>query len=730
MKGSRPPEALIRPLLGVLGVAVLGTAIALIVGSYWREPSRRSTPDVPVVPDPDSELAGIPSFSIDLPIPRSVVISSMALSEPSIGDSLSLERVRLVYAAAELEEHLRLGGVRVTLSDEAPLAFRLMTWDDPAAAAARAALTPMTSLPAQAYAIVPSSDGVSVVGGDALGTLYGVYRLLEELGFRWFDPRESHVPTLAPGEVHSWRVLVESPRARLRGFRTVDHEAPPSFLVWMARNRLNLVGPADPMLARKLGITLWAASHSYLPEALAADSIFRRHPDWYGSHRFRRQRITDVDSYFNPAFSNPEMGLFVGDALVERLRDDGDLSWAGLLSVWPADARSGTFDESFGARRIGNASDNLLSFQLRLSKTLEAARREGQLSRNVSLGGIGYYETWDLPTNEAIVDRVAARDFVQVLYLNERDWNAPVLLASPENRPNQRLSSFLGSWAATPLSRGVCEFHNYSMLGGLAFTNLRHLFADIRALTVANRGLYCYMHPLLSNAGPRRILDLGLARASWASNRPETQEEFLRGYFEARYGPLAGEWLEVHEIVAASLENVRQMFLFASLEGLLLDQRHARPEYRPAEVLEWIPRYEAGGTAELPARLDLGSWENDTFVGLSRSLSLQAEALRRWTAVRASAPVEWGPALDQDISWFESTLARYALLAEAVALFRAEHDPEGPRVNEVRSRANEVLRLCDALDGPLLRATVSGIDQAAFLPPYRAWARSVLGSSD
>jgi hypothetical protein len=285
------------------------------------------------------------------------------------------------------------------------------------------------------------------------------------------------------------------------------------------------------------------------------------------------------------------------------------------------------------------------------------------------------------------------------------------------------------AWRIGRLDRGICEYHNYSMLGGLALTNLPYLFEDVRELTRSNSALYCYMHVLETNAGPRRVLDLGIARATWASSEPESQDQFLREYFASRYGPVAESWLGVHKTIAESLANVREMFLFASLESMLLDHRSARPTYRPKEVIDWIRLYERGGRQRLPARLDLAWWQTANFIGLERSLMLQAEAERRWDSIRMSAATEWQPALDQDIAWFRSTSDRYRLLARAAALYRAEHARAGPRIEEIRRLGAEMLVLCDSLDGPLLRSTVSGIDQSAFLARYREWARAALAST-
>ena len=587
-------------------------------------------------------------------------------------------------------------------------------------------MAPLSELPAQGFAIIPFDDGVTVVGADGIGVLYGVYRLLEHLGFWWFDPAQSHIPTLRDDDLQAWRIIVEAPRARWRGFHTYDRSAPPEFLVWMARNRLNLVGPAEAGLAHKLGISRLAASHDFLAEELSPPELFSEHSDWYGSHNFRRQRIERGDSYFNPAFANPEMGHYVGERLVERLAT-GDLAWADLLAVWPADARSGTFDESLRARRLGNQSDNLLHFYLMVSQAVREGRISGFLTRPVTVTGISYYETWVPPTNQDITTALSGFDFVQVFHMNERDWHSPVMRPDAWNEPNRRLLTSLDAWQSADLPGGTMEYYNYSILGDLAVTDLPHMFSNIRASTAVNHELFAYMHPLLEEAGPRRLLDVGMAHATWSSNVQESQESFLARYFAARYGVLATQWLAVHRMIASSLRNVRQMFLFTSLEGLLFQHRnYDRPPYEIDEVLAFLERYENGGNRRLPGRIDMLEEEPNSFVGLRESLAIQRLARQRWQAIQAGMPAALRPVIDEDVQWFESTLRRYELLEETVAMYRALFAP--PEVNEAESerRASRILALCDSLDTSLLRAAVSGLDQSFVLTPYRSFANEVL----
>ncbi len=76
-----------------------------------------------------------------------------------------------------------------------------------------------------------------VAGGGRVGTLYGVYGLLDRLGCRWFAPGPlgEELPKIdAIGDFD----LSERPAFVTRGFLAWEDRGSPEFLLWMARNRL------------------------------------------------------------------------------------------------------------------------------------------------------------------------------------------------------------------------------------------------------------------------------------------------------------------------------------------------------------------------------------------------------------------------------------------------------------------------------------------------------------
>ena len=78
-----------------------------------------------------------------------------------------------------------------------------------------------------------------IAGSDATGALYGAYELLERFGFRWLSP--DAWDQITPKEFVPVPVEAgESPSFQLRGFWATDDRGTEPFLLWMARNKLNL----------------------------------------------------------------------------------------------------------------------------------------------------------------------------------------------------------------------------------------------------------------------------------------------------------------------------------------------------------------------------------------------------------------------------------------------------------------------------------------------------------
>ena len=112
---------------------------------------------------------------------------------------------------------------------------------------------------------------VFVIAGESrVGTLYGVYEILRQLGVRFYGRGDTGT-TYAGGHVALPRKLdlEDGPAFRTRGFWAWEPRGNEDFFLWMARNRMNLWTAAEnhPELLKKLGIQLAAGGHGIQQEA-------------------------------------------------------------------------------------------------------------------------------------------------------------------------------------------------------------------------------------------------------------------------------------------------------------------------------------------------------------------------------------------------------------------------------------------------------------------------------
>ena len=138
---------------------------------------------------------------------------------------LDAERCTLSYAAEEICTHLSQAGLDVKVTEErADVNIVLKSRGGSG----------------EAFDITREGNDIVLTGDGRRGTLYAAYELLEAQGIRWYSPEQCYIPVLKeialPEEKH-----YEYDFANGRGFHfeQLSRESH-TFLIWMARNRLNL----------------------------------------------------------------------------------------------------------------------------------------------------------------------------------------------------------------------------------------------------------------------------------------------------------------------------------------------------------------------------------------------------------------------------------------------------------------------------------------------------------
>lgn len=605
-------------------------------------------------------------------------------ADPARGDAVALG-----WAALELSRALTQAGKPTTVTSITPSepAFFL-----------RILPTPDVQLGDQGYRVTIDVDGVRIEGNTRAGMLNGTYRVLYRLGFRYWSIGDTSLPSNKELARIDWPSFVEKPATALRGFwipLAYGASVPEDYAVWMARNRLNLSGTMPRHLREKLGIVSWQGGHRPLQEELSTPGLFEAHPEWYGLVSGTRRPIAaDTGTFHNPAFVNAEMAAYVADRLIARL-DHGDLADTDLLAIWPSDGNNRGWDESDEARAVGNNTDTLLLFYQRLRDHFRAARLDGRLRRDVQLSGIVYNDTWEPPTNPALLQALAGPDFHLVFYAPFRSFSGSLSNTTGRDTDTAYLAR-LDEWKAlASVNFGLVEYFNNSRYGAVPITDYASLREDFARQLGTRAGLIAYMHPLYETPGPRNLTNALLARLAWdgsKATKPENYEQWIRDYFNRRFGAVADQVRAVYALSDLATSNAREVYLRRSLHHLLFIQHRADNLWSPSEVSGLADRYLDGGAQIIPAPDAVAADElvAADFVGVRTSLAMLSEC--RATALDLLTLKGLGTAvrgrLDETYRWCSAAWRRYELMRVSTLYYREVNGliPVTPTVLEARAQ--------------------------------------------
>ena len=146
------------------------------------------------------------------------------------------------------------------------------------------------------FVLRSGAEGVYVAGARDLGTLYGVYHLLEKhLGVRWFMPGEigEVVPgrdTLAIGTFEE----TEVPSFRVRWIESGD---------WALRQKMNVAVSVDD---RPVGVRWQWSFHTHF-KLIPPEEYYEEHPEWFALISGKRRRPTPGRQGQQLCTSNPEL---------------------------------------------------------------------------------------------------------------------------------------------------------------------------------------------------------------------------------------------------------------------------------------------------------------------------------------------------------------------------------------------------------------------------------------
>lgn len=206
-------------LASVGSVAIIAAAAAVVLAGCSG-----SSDQTGYTPHPD--VFALPS-RIAVSVAPFESLEQALSAEPTVDwlrDSQSSNAITLAFAASEISDHLELVNLTTTIdtgSSNVGPAIVLSLRDSGTAVSVSAigGRVDYQALGDQGYAIVPVDGSIIITANPRQGLLYGAYSFLEQLGFAWYDPYETQVPSRSALDgLLRWRSIQAAPRLPLRGF--------------------------------------------------------------------------------------------------------------------------------------------------------------------------------------------------------------------------------------------------------------------------------------------------------------------------------------------------------------------------------------------------------------------------------------------------------------------------------------------------------------------------------
>jgi len=470
-----------------------------------------------------------------------------------------------------------------------------------------------------------------VEGSDRVGTLYGVYAYLEQLGMRFFGLGErGTVYPNRPVELPSRLELVERPGFLTRGFWAWEDRGNEQFFLWMARNRMNFwtAEEAEIPFLKKLGLKLTAGGHIIQDYFLNPDaeypyncaefegddgkpadpyrpgreyvgdtngdgtlSYFEAHPEWYGLRKGKRtDRVKDVRGV-NYCTSNRDATRELAKNLIQSLID-GRWRHVDIVNFWMSDG--GSWCECGNCEKLGTPTDRLLRLVHEVFTEMQRARSEGRLHRNVQITTLAYIETLAPPTRPLPAGFDYENCFVTYFPIR-RCYVHPLADPACTEINRSQLENYQG-WAmgagrfyTGPMFIG--EYYNVSSIKSLPVVYSRILAADIPWYYRTGARHFHYMHTPTRLWGTWTLNQWLLARLLW---NPEADTDALLDEYFRLYYPTTSERARTFyrhlEEATANIKPFKHSVPGYSLRGQL--SRRSR-ELFPLDHLRYYPHHPA-----------------------------------------------------------------------------------------------------------------------------------------
>lgn len=456
----------------------------------------------------------------------------------------------------------------------------------------------------EGYEIRVGDGQVSVMGNSPRATLYGAYRLLEEMGCRFLAPELGHyrgsaevVPrketVTLPGDLQ----IKTAPAMKFRKLyveegHSHDAENLRQMVEWMPKAGYNtLVVPTDyqgsgrvkwdnwrealtPELQRR-GITIEVGGHGYqnfLNAQMEEGKLFEQHPEWFGQDaKGKRQRAKG----WVPCTSNPEAVRYLTDNFLAYIRERPEIQ---IFDFWPPDGAK--WCECEKCKTLGTPADRQAILLAQVKEAVKPVRPD------LRLEVIAYSSYVDPPGNQT-VDPSVLVDFCPISQQFDHQ------IDDTAAQTNAKYAGSLRAWRkAFDGDLSIYSYYRKYAWDSLPVLIPHYMQRDLQwYMTLPVQGVSTYAEP-----GDWFTYELNhyvLARLAWDPNADV--DAVIREFARARYGGAADIAVTAYE----DLEDVVRVCCSVPHTARKPVEEVAKAEARLAKSLEAVKK--ASGEATDPA---------------------------------------------------------------------------------------------------------------------------------
>ena len=434
-----------------------------------------------------------------------------------------------------------------------------------------------------------------IEGKDRIGTLYGVYGYLNQLGITFYGLGEQG--TVYPKEKKGLPVklsIVENPSYLSRGFIGLGNRGDKTMYTWMVRNRMNYCDESgkEAGFRHKLGMVLVRGGHGvqgqFIPPKgeypynhpvfkgdenkpkdpyVSTDeykgdtngdgklTYFEAHPEWYGLRNGIRSDKADVSPGDNWCTSNMDSNKELAKNMVQNLCS-GSWTNVDIANFWMLD--NGKWCECENCKKQGVLSDRLFDVAYVVQKEIKKAQKGKKLNRNVLLATLAYHETLP-PPERALPKDFDYENFSVTFFPIERCYVHTFDDPTCTEINHFLLENYKG-WAIDPNrnykgSMLMGEYYNVSSFKSLPILFPRIMAADIPWYYKTGTRHLNYMHTPTHLWGTWTLNQYLLASLLW--NHEANADKILDDYF-ARFYPTSNEHTrKFYNLLEQAMSNLK-----------------------------------------------------------------------------------------------------------------------------------------------------------------------------